>query len=433
MNYIALTVGPIYKTLANAKKPKELFASSYIFSYFMRKIIKEFKDREFITPYIKDESIFDEDSPVGLFHDRFIFKSNENDIYKLKSVIADTIKEIAHKLDIKSSSVEEYLQINYIQKDIVEEKNPIIELTPYLDTQELFFQTTQDESFKKALRRKKGDDDNFLTDGKNIVDDLKQLSHNNYYCVVHADGDNMSKTIADKNKIEDVSKSLFEYCKKSNTLIKEFGGQTIFAGGDDLLFFAPIVSKDSSKTIFELCDDISNDFSSKISDATLSFGISVNYVKYPLYEAVENSRELLFEKAKNEHKNNIAFRVTKHSGQTFETIIHKGNREVYDNFLIFSSNIKSGKDMDNFLHSIHHKIDTYKTTIDLIANDKQRIKNFFDNYFNKDIHEEYQGFFTALIDFIYEVYQDNSIKNDEKLNIVYATLRFIKFVQGDKS
>jgi CRISPR-associated protein Cmr2 len=243
----------------------------------------------------------------------------------------------------------------------------------------------------------------------------------------------MSKAIADKNNIAKVSESLFEYCKKSNTLIKEFGGQTIFAGGDDLLFFAPIVSKDSSKTIFELCDDISNDFSSKISDATLSFGISVNYVKYPLYEAVENSRELLFEKAKNEHKNNIAFRVTKHSGQTFETIIHKGNREVYDNFLIFSSNIKSGKDMDNFLHSIHHKIDTYKTTIDLIANDKQRIKNFFDNYFNKDIHEEYQGFFTALIDFIYEVYQDNSIKNDEKLNIVYATLRFIKFVQGDKS
>ena len=56
--YIALTIGPIYKTLANAKKPKELFSSSYIFSYIMREIISKFKDREFVTPYIKDNSIF---------------------------------------------------------------------------------------------------------------------------------------------------------------------------------------------------------------------------------------------------------------------------------------------------------------------------------------------------------------------------------------
>ena len=40
MKYIALTIGPIYKTLKNAKKPKELFARSYIFSYIMKNIIK---------------------------------------------------------------------------------------------------------------------------------------------------------------------------------------------------------------------------------------------------------------------------------------------------------------------------------------------------------------------------------------------------------
>ena len=59
MNYIALTIGPIYKTLANSKKPKELFSGSYIFSYIMKQIIQNFKDREFITPYIKDDSIID--------------------------------------------------------------------------------------------------------------------------------------------------------------------------------------------------------------------------------------------------------------------------------------------------------------------------------------------------------------------------------------
>ncbi|WP_323589476.1 Cas10/Cmr2 second palm domain-containing protein [Aliarcobacter butzleri] len=430
MKYIALTIGPIYKTLKNAKKPKELFASSYIFSYIMKNIIKEFKDRTFITPYIKDESIFDENSPVGLFHDRFIFESIDGDLSKLEMIIIDVCNDIASQLGLEHLQVKEYLQINYFEKELDDSKNPILELTPYLDTKELFFQISQDETFAKSLRRKKGDDDNFLTAGKNIIDDLKKLSHNNYYCVVHADGDNMSKAIEDKNKIENVSKNLFEYCKESNKLIKDFGGQTIYAGGDDLLFFAPVLNKDKNKTIFELCEKISNIFNTKIPSATLSFGISINYVKFPLYEAVENSRELLFAKAKNDQRNNIAFNVTKHSGQSFETIINKSNKEVYDNFLVFTSNIKGGEDMDNFLHSIHHKIDTYKTTINLIANNKEKLQNFFDNYFNESIHKEYKSFFESLIDFIYVVYQDKTIKN--KLELIYATLRFVKFVQGDK-
>lgn len=430
MKYIALTIGPIYKTLKNAKKPKDLFASSYIFSYIIKNIIKEFKDRTFITPYIKDESIFDENSPVGLFHDRFIFESIDGDLSKLEMIIINVCNDIASQLRLEHHQVKEYLQIHYFEKELDNSKNPILELTPYLDTKELFFQISQDETFAKSLRRKKGDDDNFLTAGKNIIDDLKKLSHNNYYCVVHADGDNMSKAIEDKNKIENVSKNLFEYCKESNKLIKDFGGQTIYAGGDDLLFFAPVLNKDKNKTIFELCEKISNIFNTKIPSATLSFGISINYVKFPLYEAVENSRELLFAKAKNDQRNNIAFNVTKHSGQSFETIINKSNKEVYDNFLVFTSNIKGGEDMDNFLHSIHHKIDTYKTTINLIANNKEKLQNFFDNYFNESIHKEYKSFFESLIDFIYVVYQDKTIKN--KLELIYATLRFVKFVQGDK-
>lgn len=430
MNYIALTIGPIYKTLANAKKPKELFASSYIFSYIMREIISGFKDREFITPYIKDDSVFDKNSPVGLFHDRFIFKSREGDLGKLNGSIVNVCRDIALAFSIDVSQVRDYLQINYFEKKLDADKNPILELTPYLDTAELFFQIAQDETFLTALRRQKGDKDNFLTADKDIVDDLKKLSYKKYYCVVHADGDKMSQAIKDVTKIEKVSKSLFEYCKNSNDLIKKFGGQTIFAGGDDLLFFAPVLSKDRTKTIFELCQEIAKDFTTRIPTSTLSFGISINYVKFPLYEALENSRQLLFFKAKSGEKNNIAFNVTKHSGQSFEAVIHKTNKEVYESFLVFTSNIKGGEDVDNFLHSIHHKIDTYKTTIGLIASDKHKLQNFFDNYFNETEHRQYRSFFTALIDFIYAVYQDSSI--DKKLDLVYTTLRFVKFVQGDK-
>lgn len=427
MTYIALTIGPIYKTLAHAKKPKELFASSYIFSYIMREIIYDFKEREFITPYIKDATIFDKNSEVGLFHDRFIFQSKEGDIEILEESIISVCEDIATKFSIKFSQVRDYLQINYFEKELNDGANPILELTPYLDTQELFFSTTQDETFRTTLKREKGDKDNFLTDAKSIVDDLEKLSHNNYYCVVHADGDKMSKTIEDVSNIEKVSKSLFEYCKNANKLIKAYGGQTIFAGGDDLLFFAPTLSKQKDKTIFDLCEEIAKDFSSKIPTSTLSFGVSINYLKFPLYEALENSRELLFSQAKienkNSEKNNIAFMVTKHSGQSFSTVIYKGDREVYEKFLTLTASIKSGEDVNNFLHSIHHKIDTYKTTIKKIIDNKQRLQNFFDNYFNEAEHDQYKPFFKGLIEFM-------SASKD--INQVYAALRFVKFIRGDK-
>ncbi len=419
MTYIALTIGPIYKTLANAKKPKELFASSYIFSYIMRNIIKEFRTREFVIPYIKDNSIFDENSEVGLFHDRFIFEAQENDIYKLKSVIEDVLKDVASKLELEYKDVEEYIQINYLEREIGD-ANPIEELSPYLDTKELFYQLSSSDKFISTLRRKKGDRDNFLTLNKHIIDDLEKLSYHNYYCVVHADGDRMSDAIKEKENIENISKNLFKYCIESNHLIAEFGGQTIFAGGDDLMFIAPTISKDRTKTIFDLCEDISQHFN--IDKATLSFGISMNYIKYPLYEAVENSRKLLFDKAKNEQRNNIAFNITKHSGQSFNTLIHKSDDEIYSKFLAFTSSVNDKDNIGNFLDSIHHKIATHETTLSNIKKEKDKLTNFFVNYFNKAEHDDNKEFFDHLVNFIYVA----------TIEQVYATLRFIKFIQGDK-
>ncbi len=419
MKYIALTIGPIYKTLSNAKKPKELWSGSYFFSYLMKKIIEKFKDRKFITPYIKDNSIFEESS-IGLFHDRFIFESKEEDIELLSKVIDTCLQDISDKLHIELKSLKEYLQIHYDEFNLDDNKNPILEIMPYLDTKELFFKVSSDadNSLIKKLRAK----DNFLLDNKKIVDDLKQLTYHKYYCIVHADGDNMSEIIADKTNIENISRNLFEYCKVSDKLIADFGGQTIFAGGDDLLFFAPVVGKDGS-SIFTLCEKISEDFKSRLKPATLSFGISINYIKYPLYEALENSREQLFKYAKEDKKDNIAFRVTKHSGQSFDTVVYKGDVNIYDKFLAFVENIANTKDDTNFLHSIHHKIDTHKIVLQKIMTEKEKLKNFFDNYFNKEEHEEYREFFSTLIDFMY-VSQD--------LKLVYATLRFMKFVKGDK-
>ena len=223
MKYIALTIGPIYKTLQNAKKPKELFSSSYIFSYIMREIISDFKDRKFITPYIEEPSVFDENLKVGLFHDRFIFESQSGDLEKLELAIEKVLKDISSKLNISYDNTKEYLQINYLEKELDSTVNPLDKLNQYLDSKELFIQTCQNDDFTNALKREKGDKDNFLTQNKQIIHDLKKLCHNKYFCIVHADGDKMGEAIKNISKIPDVSKALFEYAINSTDIITKYG------------------------------------------------------------------------------------------------------------------------------------------------------------------------------------------------------------------
>ncbi|KLE02180.1 type III-B CRISPR-associated protein Cas10/Cmr2 [Aliarcobacter butzleri] len=452
MKYIALTIGPIYKTLKNSKKTRELWGGSYIFSYIMKQIMKEFKTRTFITPYI-DESMFESGKEVGLFHDRFIFASLEKDKEELPKIIENVFSKLAENTSLSLDFLKAYFQINFIEIDVKE--NPIIETTPFLDSIEQFHNIGHykenelvkmlkgNNSFftKEAFGEKKSfpslpeialydlkeyiniktllkDDELEIFENKEIKKYLKP--YHKYIAIVHADGDNMSEVIKDTSNLSKTSKSLFEYCTNSHNLIKKFGGQTIFAGGDDLLFFAPVVS--NSKTIFELLDEISQEFNSKFEEkASLSFGVSITYYKYPLYEALEKSRELLFSKAKQQPKNNIAYEVVKHSGQTFIGIVNKGNKEAYENFLSFVS-IEKSLD-DNFLHSLHHKINLHKKILDTIKTDKLKLENFFENYFNEAGHKEYREFFTKLIDYI---------MIEQNIENIYATLRFIKFIKGDK-
>jgi len=491
MTYLALTIGPIYKTLKDAKKTRELWGGSYIFSYVMKQIIEQFQEREFVVPYIKDKSIFESGKEIGLFHDRFIFESQEGDREKLETRVDEVLHYLSEDTKVDYNFLKSYFQINIVEKELKEGENPILEMTPYLDTAELFSDVPQYQENKltkmlkgnnsflaqEAFGEKKSfpslpeiamsdisevnvkallhDDELEVYENSELKPHLKP--YHKYYAIVHADGDSMGKVVEKlkgREAFQEFSKKLFEYGQTSHGLIKAFGGETIFAGGDDLLFFAPVVS--GNKSIFELCDEISRGFNEEFkgTEATLSFGVSIQYYKFPLYEALENSRNLLDTDAKeskkekeDRKKNNIAFCVTKHSGQTFKAIIHKKG-ELYENFKLFSSNLQGGDDIDNFLHSIHHKIESNKPLLKEIAQNEEQLQNFFDNYFNETVHDEYRDFFTQLVSFISHSYI--VIDKEEKaylekhnkempkkmkqnpLDKVYATLRFIKFVQGDK-
>jgi CRISPR-associated protein Cmr2 len=472
MNYVALTIGPIYKTLTLAKKTREIWGGSYFFSYFMKKIIEKLlkngvKEDDFITPSV-DESKLRLKKGVGLFADRLIFKTTQ-DKSRFKKIIDEVLQDISKdskdKLDYEF--LKNYLQINIVCLKESSIKNPIKDISPYLDTKELFF-IAQKESSNKLLdfvkNRLNGsflakdafenknsfeslpeialseisdeidlksllkDDELEIYEDKDIKEKIKDKPYLKYIAIVQADGDNFSKVIekigSDSKKLREFSKTLFDFCIKANDIVKSFGGRMIYAGGDDLLFFAPVANK---KVIFNILDEIEQTLIDDlknigITDITLSFGVSITYYKYPLTEAIENAIDLLY-RAKEEPKNQIAYKVIKHSGQVFEDVIDKNTKEVYDKFLEF---IKFDESDSNFLHSIYTKIDHYRSVLEQILQKedaKNRLKNFFDNNFNEQEHRQYIEFFDNLVDFM-------TLSKD--INKIYATLRFKKFLLGDK-
>ena len=143
MTYLALTIGPIYKTLKDAKNTRELWGGSYIFSYIMKKIIEEFKERDFIVPYIKDKTIFESNREIGLFHDRFIFESQEGDQKRLEKRVDEVLYYLSEDTKVDYNFLKSYFQINIVQKELKDGANPILELIPYLDTAELFVEIAQ--------------------------------------------------------------------------------------------------------------------------------------------------------------------------------------------------------------------------------------------------------------------------------------------------
>lgn len=412
--YIGITIGPIVDTLCEATKPVALWFASSLFSDFTRRLCKKINDEyrekvHFISPYF-DENM-DLSDGVGKFHDRIILKMDSFDdkigfdkliscvkeetytyFPKEKSSVALSEKE--NKSEEEKAYLCDYLQVHYIilEGKQVENKNPILELSPYLDALELMrsFPDNQSASpirrvFRAVnigeenanIRRSKlfkdvvEERNQFYIDindkkirkiediAKGKLDYVKEYKKKKYFAVVSADGDNMStflKELKDDKEVIAFSEACLNYATKAAELIGKFGGMTIYAGGDDLLFLSPLEGifeydekdeKEDKKVVREsgniliLCHKLNELFQNSIESAlekkykeekdkwdvvkekipTVSFGIAVHYYKYPLYEAFENSRNLLSFVKNNTKKNASAMSIEKHSGQFIGALI----------------------------------------------------------------------------------------------------------------
>ena len=505
---IGMTIGPIYKTLAAARKTRELWGASYIFSYLMKTIIKTLiekgiKKEHIIVPYTGSIDRNEYHYGAGLFPDRLILRAGEKDFEKVKQTIEEVLSGLGEKIaGFLNENLEEvqkyianYFQVYFLEKELEGDKGPILELSPYLDTMELMekFMPSDDQQYlavffdrvnssflfkdgfpasndqRKRKKRfesiieisarelRKFDEagfDKIIKDHFNtresgdeeediLIEKLKNINKikdnfktcHKYIAIVQADGDNISKTLIDigndEEKLNDFSERLNTFAGEAAGIIHEYGGTPVYIGGDDLLFFAPVVNTNTS--IFDLINTLDEKFKTFFHQASLSFGVSISYYKFPLNEALETARHLLLKEAK-EYKNNegikvknaLAFKFLKHSGISFGATFNKDSH-IYSRF---QKLLASYGGEERHLNSIVHSLQLNRNIFKTIGKNEEKVKHFLKNSFDEEIHKEFEDFIETAAELIFNIYNERPAEGeDKKFSAIYAILRTLLFLK----
>jgi CRISPR-associated protein Cmr2 len=189
---------------------------------------------------------------------------------------------------------------------------------------------------------------------------------------------------------------------------------------------------------------------------SMSYGVSVTYYKYPLYEALNLSRDLLFKKAKNvAQKNAIAWTLQKGSGSAFSGEFSKNNAGLSNAFYRLIDSIDATSIDGNMVSAVAHKLKENQALLQLFMgkpDEMERLNAFFDvtlEYKSKKIAEKaYLDATRGLLPITYQVSKNKVLsvnvkrknkKDDKKiieeisndaLDNMYGMLRTAKFIKG---
>ncbi len=466
MKYTALTIGPIIRSLEMARRTKELWAASCFYSFFMKEVITHLDQKHAVlVPHIVDSHT--ESETVGVYPDRLILQSEKGLYDELKKAVDAAIKTTAQKFGIPDTKeLAGYLTKNLVEFELyatdkgnpIEKANRLLALTELQasytpEDKDVFLKMLQkidqteiyNRCFGKgkhfpsipaiATRGLKNVNNQFDDEADEMIwekikkdnDDFKNARK--YIAIVQADGDNVGKLIGegfksnDSEGIRKFSGELSSFASKAAKKIKDYGGETIYAGGDDLLFFAPVVN--ASNNIFSLIGELDALFSKEIAEKyadkklSMSYGLSITYHKYPMHEALAEARNLLFGKAKNDGKNKLACRIMKHSGQLIDLLLDKPWTKMLDRMLLSNTELK--------LSSVMYNMENHKVVLNSILSDKEKLENYFENFYNELGHKEHKTFFDDIINLLLEALKKCKDK-DKVLPSVFAQLRTIDFL-----
>ena len=492
--YLAISIGPIIKTFTMARKSKEYWTASYMFSYLMQCILKVLTKEtklKLVSPFYKDGKVFDKS--VGLFPDRAFFEVTDDiDIISLlatakEQFIKDT--EFTKNSELNTEVVDSYFRIMHVFGKYNSCGEAISGLNKALDRIELnqtawtpndydvifsYLRTANNECplYQIAFGTYYNKIPTLETIAKGEVNEKSfsrskesSFSYQRYICIVQADGDSMGTIVSsfdNESELLNFSEQLIGYGQEACKKISAFGGLPIYAGGDDLLFIAPVCGKEG-KTIFDLIGEIDEEYEQiqkiveerdieidkdgeKIKVRTsMSYGISIIYYKYPLYEAWEIARNMLFEVAKKQvdGKNAIVLNLRKNSGSDFRLAMSKSGGE----FPLLKSLIDLVPG-ESLVSSVAHKVRANEPLLSTFDRTdlSSRLKAFFDKIIDiedKSIKaQSYIGKTREMLEFIMNNYigrkpmkAENGTEKSatqQATELFYSILRIAKFIKGEE-
>lgn len=314
-----------------------------------------------------------------------------------------------------------------------------------------------------AISRKKEED--FSTETPS--DEAASL-RSEYYAVVNSDGDKVGTLLKalckdveisqQSDRINSFSKACLDYAGEAAELVGKYGGMTIYAGGDDLLFIAPVHS------IFSLCSELDEMFKKTLKqvlkevnlpddsiNVSLSFGVAVQYVKYPLYEALERARVQLY-KAKESCGNRLGIELVKHSGKTVQLMVENEKLEAIDNLIKYRATTND-QALESVLYNLQDTEIIFKLLFEKTAQNAFNLKEYktrFLNNFNNPNQLSYHSYLDEIAKCFYDNYLKEYHKPDTKVKVdgvctkrnisigefytkeLQAILFLVKFWQGGK-
>lgn len=477
--YAGFTIGPITDTIGNATVPAALWFSSYLFADLSRRLCAGILEalpgaRLLSTAYRPDIHL--EQDGVGLYADRILFRvEGEKTAIRdaLCGVAAVCRDETAEAFPPRFDRAElrsffrDYLQIHFVLlpepelagKDKLEALNDCLGAMELMKT---FPVSSEHDPFSRlfanddARNREDGARNyeikhlplfpkkkkEYLLNPSDAVRDIPDIARTNadpdkkysrYFAVVNADGDGISKFQAHfgDGEVERFSEACLQYRLKVTELIFAFGGMPVYAGGDDLLFLAPIYGTVNGQrgTVLTLCQAIRELFQDCVREAfpaaseypTVSFGVSVQYEKHPLYEALKKGEKLMYwakndvfhDDADKPIKDNLALELRKHSGQSLKLAVHNPDfpafQTLLDAMLLVGDSKKTAAVLRQVLHAAPLLGLHFKNTAaalrepgaDMDAARKRFVKiwmNFYDNPGQENFKDYLEGIGGAVFD-----------------------------------
>ena len=494
--YTAVTIGPIIETFIATRKTRELWAASYLFSYIIKQVVLKLDKTKIILPAYDKKNDYENYYGAGLFPDRIFIEGFIDIVSIYNNVIEEVSKKIAKDSKQKETDVINYLEeyFRFIQVQFECDGNIIETGTTLLDSRELGtkiivedefvdgksnplfqflfnvngsflildgfgnrrkrfpslieiamkdFEISNPELYNELVNKIEKSKD--LEEGDNSVEEFienkKEIKQfHKYVAIVQADGDNVGKIInrigRNPKNIKIFSKKLMSFSKSATEIVHNYGGSPVYMGGDDMLFFAPLVC--NNKNILILIDELNTKFNqyfekeiNEIQEAdkkpSVSFGIALSYYKFPLYEAKNMAFEALFKDIKwADDKNAVKIKFRKHSGQMHEWFIKKQNSDIWIQIVEF---VNYGKEDESFINSFTHKLRLQDEILfSKIAGDTKKLEFFFKNNYNEN-YESHKGFYEKLSKLI-SVINHNKKDNESAIDLLYSVLKFTHFLRS---